>query len=65
MTAAKKFRNGAMFDPEDRVLIISARIVDVSVVAGRGGKTVTIAVMNLDDGIEIIYDEMQKLWRGV
>lgn len=53
--------NGAIFDPDDRSLIISAKIEDVNVFPEAGGR-VTIAISDVNDGIEIINSKKDLWW---
>lgn len=53
-------KNGAIFNPEDKTLVISARVKDVRVFPESDGH-LTIAVENLTDGIEIVHDD-DRLW---
>jgi hypothetical protein len=53
--------NGAIFDPDDRSLIISAKVGDVNVFPEAGGR-ITIAVSALEDGIEIINSKRELWW---
>lgn len=53
-------RNGAIFNPEDKSLVIAVKVKDVKVFYESDG-LLTIALANLDDGIEIIHDG-GKLW---
>ena len=54
-------KNGAIFDPVDRSLIVSARVGDVCVFPESGGR-ITIAISKLDDGIEIVHEDENALW---
>lgn len=58
------FLNGAVFDPQDRTLIVSAKLADVTIATSPKDGTVVIAVLNLDEGIEIVH-ENPRIWRGV
>ena len=53
--------NGAIFDPEGKTLVISVRVADVSVFPEGDGRF-TIAVKNLEEGIEIVHDDEEALW---
>jgi hypothetical protein len=53
--------NGAIFNPEDSSLIISARADDIRVFAESDG-LITIAIVNLDEGIEIVHDSDELWW---
>jgi len=52
--------NGAIFDPQDKSLVISVRVGDICVIPEADGR-ITIAVANLSDGIEIVHDD-EALW---
>lgn len=56
--------NGAMFNPDDRSLVISVRPEDVKVFPDLDEGLLVIAVANLDDGIEIFHDS-DRIWRPV
>lgn len=53
--------NGAIFDPGGKSMVISARVSDITVIPEGGGR-VTIAVVNLKDGIEIIHEDGRLWW---
>lgn len=53
-------RNGAIFDPDDRSLIISAHPKDTRVMVDDSGM-INILIENLADGIEIVH-ESDELW---
>jgi hypothetical protein len=52
--------NGAIFDPESRSLVISAKVDDVQVYPDSDGR-LTIAVCRLEEGIEIVHSS-ERLW---
>jgi hypothetical protein len=52
--------NGAIFNPDDKSMVISARAGDICVFPETDGR-ITIAVANLSDGIEIVH-ENEDLW---
>lgn len=52
--------NGAMFNPEDKTLVVSARATDVRTFPETDGY-ITIAIVNLDEGIEVTHDS-ERLW---
>ena len=52
--------NGAIFNPQDKSLVISVRVGDVWVLPDGDGR-ITIAVADLADGIEIVHDD-EALW---
>jgi len=54
-------RNGAIFDPVDKSLVISAKVADIFVLPESDGR-VTIGIAKLDEGIEIVHDEEEALW---
>lgn len=54
-------KNGAIFNPEDKTLVISARVKDVQVFPESDG-LLTIAVTNFTDGIEIVHDGDEIWW---
>jgi hypothetical protein len=53
--------NGAIFDPVDRSLVVCAKIADVAVFPERDGR-ITIAISQLDEGIEIVHEDEEALW---
>lgn len=53
--------NGALFDPDDKTLIISARIGDVIILPGADSQ-ITIVVADLMDGIEIVNSNDCLWW---
>lgn len=54
--------NAALFNPEDRSLVISVRPDDVKVFPDHDAGLLTIAVANLNEGIEIYHDDADALW---
>jgi hypothetical protein len=54
--------NGAMFNPQDKSLVISVRPNDVKVFPDMDEGLLVIAVANLDDGIEIFHDSDAIWW---
>ena len=52
--------NGAIFDPESKSLVVSARASDIQVFTGEDGR-ITEAVAHLDGGIEIVHSA-DRLW---
>jgi hypothetical protein len=52
--------NGAIFNPEDNSLVISAKPGDIRFFGESDGR-ITIAVANVKDGIEIVHSE-DRLW---
>ena len=54
-------KNGAIFDPVDRSLIICAKVGDVCVFPESDGR-ITIAISKLEDGIEIVHEGEDELW---
>lgn len=53
--------NGAIFDPKDKSMVISAKVQDIAVIPEGGGR-VTIAITNLTDGIEIVHEDRRLWW---
>jgi hypothetical protein len=53
--------NGAIFNPSDKMLIVSARIEDVKLFDVSEGH-VSIAISHLADGIEIVNDNDELWW---
>jgi hypothetical protein len=53
--------NGAIFDPVDKSLVISARVGDICVFPESDGR-ITIAIAKLEDGIEIVHEDEGVLW---
>lgn len=54
-------RNGAIFDPVDKSLVISAKVGDIFVIPESDGR-ITIGISKLDDGIEIVHEDDSTLW---
>lgn len=54
--------NAAMFNPEDKSLVISVRPDDVKVFPDHDAGLLTIAVANLAEGIEIFHDSDALWW---
>lgn len=52
--------NGGLLEPNEQVLLISARSKDVQVHKDGRGRVV-IAISNFDEGIEVVH-EGDKLW---
>lgn len=52
--------NGAIFNPEDKSLVIAVKVKDVKVFYESGG-LITIAIANMDDGIDIVHNG-ERLW---
>ena len=55
--------NGGLLDPESQLLIVSARVEDISV-ESVGNDMVVISVVNFKDGIEVAHSS-DRLWRPV
>lgn len=53
--------NGAIFNPEDKSLVIAVKVKDVKVFYESDG-LLTIALANMSDGIEIVHTGEQLWW---
>jgi hypothetical protein len=53
--------NGAIFDPMDKSLVISAKVADIFVLPESDGR-VTIGISKLDEGIEIVHEDSALWW---
>jgi hypothetical protein len=54
-------KNGAIFDPVDKSLVISAKVEDIFVLPESDGR-VTIGISKLHEGIEIVHEDEDVLW---
>lgn len=54
--------NGAILNPSESVLMVSARVSDISVIREDREGWVTIVINQLTDGIEIISDRDDLWW---
>ncbi len=55
--------NGAIFDPANHQLVVSAKIADIGIMPPDGDE-VTIVIDRLLEGIEIVHDD-DRIWRPV